>query len=281
MICQGISRRPALPDPQAWQSLFVLLLPFLLTVAVAAQERTPVPGHDPKKIQVLVLTGYNMHDWRTITSLLRGILEDTGRFEVRVNEEPQGGTEATFQGYDVIVLNYTNYGLRFGPAWTEETRTALANFVASGKGLVAYHGAMSSFAEWPEYEKIVGGVWREGSRHSPYHTFEAKVVDTKSPITRGVPATFTQSDEISQSIRFQKDVHVLVTALDDPANCFEGQGRFCGSGREETLAWTHPYGKGRVFSTLMGHDQKSLASPAFQRLLRQGVEWAAKGTVAE
>lgn len=252
----------------------------LLLTSLPLCGQTAIPGHDPKKIQVLILTGYNMHDWRTVTNSLRGILEASGRFEVRVNEEPQGCSAATFEGYDVIVLNYTNYLLRYGPAWTEATRTAASSFVASGKGLVAFHGAMSAFDEWPEYEKMTGGAWRAGSRHAPYHTFEAKIVDAESPVTRGLPRTFIQSDEISQAIRFQKDIRILVTAFDDPANCTGGQVRVCGSGRDETLVWTHQYGSGRVFSTLLGHDVKSVSSPAFVELFQRGVEWAARGSVA-
>src|SRR5262249_19590150 len=74
---------------------------------------------------VLILTGYNMHDWRKITESLRSTLEATGRFEVRVNEEPVGCTEKTFDGYDAIVLNFTNHAGVFGPPWPEETRRAL------------------------------------------------------------------------------------------------------------------------------------------------------------
>ena len=89
----------------------------LLLVASSSQAPSPeVPGRDPKKLQVLILTGYNMHDWRTITEALRSTLEATGRFEVRVNEEPVGCDERTFDGYDAIVLNFTNHAGVFGPA---------------------------------------------------------------------------------------------------------------------------------------------------------------------
>ena len=37
-------------------------------LAVRAAER--VPGRDPKKLRVLILTGYNMHAWRDISRSL-------------------------------------------------------------------------------------------------------------------------------------------------------------------------------------------------------------------
>lgn len=255
--------------------LRVALLLFFGLYLNAADK--PIPGHDPKKIQILILTGYNMHDWRTMTSALREILERTGKFETRVNEEPQGCTKDTFDGYDAIILNYSNYMLRFGPAWTEATRNALLDFVKSGKGLVAYHGSLSAFAEWPEYEKMTGGAWREGSRHAPYHTFTVKIVDQNSPVAQGLGASFEQSDEISQRLRMQKGAEIVATAFDDPANCTSGTTKTCGSGKDEPVAWTFHYGRGRVFTTLLGHDLKSIGSPGFRTMFVNAVSWVAAG----
>jgi hypothetical protein len=56
----------------------------LITTAASAQ---PSPPPDPSKIQVLIVTGQNVHDWRGTTPLLKQILESTGKFEVRINEE--------------------------------------------------------------------------------------------------------------------------------------------------------------------------------------------------
>lgn len=53
----------------------------LILLVLSPESRAPgegaprVPGRDPKKLQVLILTGYNMHDWRRITEALRSTLE--------------------------------------------------------------------------------------------------------------------------------------------------------------------------------------------------------------
>ena len=88
-----------------WSICGVLLLVVAPDAEIAALQRAVesrpspapaagAPGRDPKKLQVLILTGYNMHDWRPITEPLRSMLEATDRFEVRVNEEPVGCNEA-------------------------------------------------------------------------------------------------------------------------------------------------------------------------------------------
>jgi len=92
-------------------------------------------AQDESKIQTLIITGQNGRDWRGTTPLLRKILEDTGRFEVRVNEEFRGAGPDILAPYDLVVLNYFE---RRRPElwWGERAQEALLEFVPSGKGLV-------------------------------------------------------------------------------------------------------------------------------------------------
>ena len=42
-----------------------------------------------RKIHVLIVDGFSNHDWRQTTSLLRGILDRTGLFEIAVSTAPE------------------------------------------------------------------------------------------------------------------------------------------------------------------------------------------------
>jgi hypothetical protein len=42
------------------------------------------PAAGPPKVGVLIITGPNSHNWKNSTPALRKVLEDTGRFDVRV-----------------------------------------------------------------------------------------------------------------------------------------------------------------------------------------------------
>jgi len=263
------------------------LLAFVLLQAPARDPIRPdanasapnAPGHDPKKLQVLILTGYNMHDWHSITEALRSTLETTGRFEVRVNEEPVGCNEKTFDGYDAIVLNFTNHAGVFGPPWPEETRRALLGVLGRGKGVVAFHGALSAHADWPEYEAMIGGAWRNGAKHAPYHTFRVDLKEREHPILKGLPPSFVTHDELNQGLTMQPGITVLATAYDDPGNRTEGESKVRGSGKDEPVLWALPYRKGRVFTTALGHDLRSVRTPGFVATFQRGVEWAATGEV--
>src|SRR5262249_7140139 len=248
----------------------------MVLVLAAASPQAPapqVPGRDPKKLQVLILTGYNMHDWRAVTEILRSTLEATGRFEVRVNEEPVGCDEKTFAGYDAIVLNFTNHAGTFGPSWPEETRRALLGVLDRGKGVVAFHAALSAHADWPEYEVMIGGAWRQGAKHAPYHTFRVDLKAAEHPILKGLPSSFVTHDELNQGLAMRPGIAMLATAYDAPENRGEGEQGIRGSGKDEPVMWALPYRKGRVFTTALGHDLRSVRTPGFVATFQRGVEW--------
>lgn len=232
----------------------------------------------PPKIKVLILTGVSNHQWRATTPALRDILEQTGRFEVRVNEEVRGNGSETFAPYDVLLLNYNDYKETAGPWWDYRARQAMLDFVRNGKGLVSYHASNNAFWGWEEYDKLVGGTWRETGSHAPYHAYTVKIVDPNDPITQGMPATFAETDELYHGLNMQPNIHLLATAYDDPKNCSKN-GKTCGTGKDEPLIWTVRYGLGRVFQTALGHDVKAMDSAGFRTTLVRGTEWAATGQV--
>jgi type 1 glutamine amidotransferase len=45
------------------------------------------------------------------------------------------------------------------------------------------------------------------------------------------------------------------------------------NGHDEPWTWVRTYGKGRVFYTAWGHDQRTWSHPGFQQLVGQGIRW--------
>jgi hypothetical protein len=254
----------------------MLALTVCLAGAVAAQQAPP-------KIQALIITGQNGHDWRATTPLLRKHLEDTGKFEVRVVEEFRGAGPETLAPYDLVVLNYFE---RRRPElrWGERAENALLDYVRGGKGLVMYHFSVAAFDGWEEYEKLSGANWRPNQgHHSPPHDFTVDIKDAEHPITRGLKKSLpVRKDELYANLRWQpaERYHVLATAWDDHA-LYGGKARqpIPGAGIHQPMLWTLPYGKGRVFATALGHDAGAVQNPAFVVTYQRGAEWAATGSV--
>ena len=255
----------------------------LASVALASSARAqPSPPPDPNKIQVLIVTGQNVHDWRGTTPLLKQILESTGRFEVRVNEEFRGAGPETLAPYDLLVVNYYNRGAQ--DRWGDRANAAVEEFVRAGKGAVIYHLSLGAFDGWTEYEKMSGGNWRPNNgHHSPRHDFTVDIKDGTHPITQGLKSSFTvKGDELYANLRWQPEgtYHVLATAYDDHA-LYNGRARqpIPGPGLHQPILWTTQYGKGRVFVTTLGHGPDEVKGQGFAVTFARGAEWAATGKV--
>src|SRR6516162_1594516 len=116
--------------------IFIAVLVLSLQSFAFAEDRPhPVNG----LMMVLVLSRQG-NDWLATSSLIRQILTNTGRFDVRRCESPTGLSPRTPADFGVLVNNCGNPGLG------SETEQDLKAFVESGKGLVICHGAMSSSA---------------------------------------------------------------------------------------------------------------------------------------
>jgi type 1 glutamine amidotransferase len=232
---------------------------------IAAEEKP-----SPSRPRALIVTGADVgaHDWRATTPVTRTILENAGGFQVFVCEDP-GILESasSLSSYDVIVLNYRNAPeTRLG----EAARKNLISFVEGGKGLVAIHFVVNAWTDWDEFGKLIGRVWvgrRQGgekvSGHGPRGTFQVRITDRESPITKGIE-DFEADDELYARLAGDTPIHVLATAHSADY-----------SKADEPMAWTLNRGRGRVFVTVLGHDARSRENPAFGKLLAGGARWAA------
>ncbi|HND52762.1 MAG TPA: ThuA domain-containing protein, partial [Pirellulaceae bacterium] len=144
-------------------------------------------------------------------------------------------------------------------------------------GLVLVHFAngawnfslpMAGESDWPEYRKIVRRVWNHHgmgdakSGHDAFGKFSVKPTALVSPITAGL-----QPFEVTDELYFRQDgpepVEPLITAKSKVTD------------RDEPLAWTYSYGKGRVFQTLLGHSEKTYDTFEPREMLRRAVAWCA------
>jgi len=252
----------------------IILCALLLGATELAPAQAPAA-----KIQALIITGQNGHDWRATTPVLRSVLEATGKFEVRVTEEFRGAGPETLAPYDVVILNY--YESRKPELrWGERAETALVNYVRSGKGLVLYHFSLAAFDGWTEFEKMCGANWRPNNgHHSARHDYTVQIKDTDHPITRGLQASYPQAnDELYANLKWQPEgtYHVLATAWDDHSLYRQNEKQpVAGPGLNQPMLWTVNYGKGRVFVTALGHDPDAMKSVVFTTTLTRGTEWAA------
>ena len=225
------------------------------------------PAAKPAPIKALLITGDDVsaHPWREISETTREILANSGRFDVKVCEDPLIlESQTALKAYDVIV--FTIYSQKV-PVISDQAQQNLLNFVKDGKGFFVQHLASASFPKWEEFGKLCGRKWVMGtSGHGPRSDIQAKVVAKDHPITAGL-TDFTTNDELYSKLQGTGPITVLVQADSDWSKA------------TEPLVFTLDYGKGHVVHNAFGHDRKALMTPAVQTIITRGVEWAATGKV--
>jgi len=230
------------------------------------------------KLQVLIVSGANNHDWQWTSPSLERMLEKTGRFEAEITYEPSKtlADKGALARFRALVLDYN------GPRWGEPAESSFLAAVKGGVGVAVIHAANNAFPGWSEYEALVGDCWRDGTGHGAFHAFDLKIVDASHPITRALGEFRAHPDEL-----YHKLVRTPGAAHRAIATAFSSQ-ESGGTGRDEPMVLVANYGAGRVFHTPLGHvwpgspaQRASHDDPQFQRLVARGVEWAATGAVNE
>lgn len=157
--------------------------------------------------------------------------------------------------YDVLITYTGNRNL----AATPEQLSGVQRFLERGGGFVPLHFTTANGN--PDFLALVGAKF---IKHPPYGPFTVHVADSSHPITEGLP-TIEIEDECYQS-EFPDlgALHVLQTSRHDAG--IEG----------EPSSWVREIGRGRLFYSALGHDQRSFPHPVLRELLSRGIRWAAR-----
>ena len=131
------------------------------------------------------------------------------------------------------------------------------DFVESGKGVVALHSASDMFGGSERYTTLIGA---QSQRQGAPSEFTAEIVQSSHPAVQGVQPFATWDETVTFTKQNATDRTVLMERVD-------------GTGRTP-WTWVRNQGKGRVFYTAYGHDQRTWNNPAFQTLVERAVVWS-------
>lgn len=138
--------------------------------------------------------------------------------------------------------------------------SALLKFVEDGGGLVVLHCASASFQNSEEFIRLVGGAFKSHGTG----TFSAVRVAPNHPAIAGVAALESWDETYVHTKHNPVNRTVLEVRREN--------------GHDEPWTWVRTYGKGRVFYTASGHDERTWGQPGFQQLVERGTRWAAFGS---
>jgi type 1 glutamine amidotransferase len=242
--------------------------------ALAITSAAPALGQRkaPGGAKVLLLSGGQRqhHGYREQALYLAAALENTGRYEVTIDEDAAVLLTPAMSRYDLIIVaaDRRDDEHKFSAA----EQQALLDWVKAGHGYVSIHAANNAAKDWlPAWREMLGGVFThvglpDGKVQKG--SYRIKIVDTAHPITRGL-SDFDLKDELYYNMQMQPGVEPLATTEY--------------KGGTWPVAWTRTYGRGRVFHTPLGHRDfgpdklDPLRDPNLTKLVIQGVDWVARG----
>lgn len=95
-----------------------------------------------------------------------------------------------------------------------------------------------------------------------------KLVSPQFPGCEKIQGEFRLKDEWYSLKNFASDLHVVLVQMTAGMEGSDYQRP------NYPATWAHPYGKGRVFYTSMGHREDVWTNPTFQSVLLGGIAWA-------
>ncbi|HEV3261966.1 MAG TPA: ThuA domain-containing protein [Gemmataceae bacterium] len=231
---------------------------------------SPAAADEAKPVRVLFVLGSPpFHDIRTLPPILEKMLKQVGGFKVTRLEPPKNKppddpahlaqlAKVKRSDYDVLLFYTSKYTLN------ERQERALEKFVKDGGGIVGLHGASFSFENSKFWTELLGARF---TGHIPgTHKLNVVIADSKHPITAGV-GPFSIIDEEYKHRFADVERHVLARFRERPPQSDQKANM--------DILWTREIGKGRVFYCALGHGKEAWENPAWQKLVVQGILWAA------
>jgi uncharacterized protein len=152
----------------------------------------------------------------------------------------------------------------------ERHRRAFEAYVASGRPLLAHHGAVASYDDWPRFGELLGFTWIWGTTaHSPMGDYRVRVLPTGHPVVSGVD-DYDIRDELYYDVAITLGLEPAVHAQAEwegrrlPMVMTASGGRIEGAGRTAYLA--------------NGHDMEAFGCPALRPLWINAVNWLLGGS---
>jgi putative membrane-bound dehydrogenase-like protein len=224
-----------------------------LLLAVAAIALTcwtnTASAADQPRLKLLFLGDNGHHQPAARFAQLEPVLKARG-IDLTYSDTVEDLNAATLGKYDGLVI-YANT-TKILP----EQEQALLDYVAGGKGFIPLHCASYCFLNSPKYIDLVGAQFKSHKTG----TFRTILAEQEHPLMRGFGG-FESWDETY--------VHTKHNDTDRTILEYRQEGD-----QKEPWTWVRTHGKGRVFYTAWGHDQRTWGNPGFQNLVERGIRWA-------
>src|SRR3954468_11703781 len=210
------------------------------TQAAARPAAAPAPAARPIRVLYIGTDEETPHNPTKMFPLLAAPLARRG-IQLTFGHTPLESLDpAKLEYYDAVMI----YGDRL--SLTPAQEKALTAFVDAGHGLVALHA--------------IGDMPLIGAKLVPQSgaEFTAEIVQPANPVVQGLQPFAAWEEPLAPVAPGQRTI--VMERLN-------GQTR-------QPWTWLQTQGKGRIFYTGFGHDERTWSQPGFQSLVERGIVWS-------
>ncbi|MBH54109.1 MAG: glycosyl hydrolase [Opitutaceae bacterium] len=177
-------------------------------------------------------------------------------FDYVTDPETALGNAEYLNRFDALLI-YANHKEITPQQWKN-----LKSYVDEGGGFLPIHCASWCFQNEPGFDQLVGGRFA----HHKTGVFSPNTIKPDHPAVEGVPR-FKAWDETYVHINHNPNNSVVLQVREVAGSDDNIQ-------KAEPWTWIRTVGKGKVFYTASGHDERVWNQSAFHELLKAGILWA-------
>lgn len=252
-----------------------ILLPLTAAIAIAgfaiAADNDGKKPAGKKTIKALMVTGEGYHDYESQKKIIsEGVSERLDIDWTILHHKTPDACKADLSkkgwadAYDVVVYNVCH-----AKEADSKFIDAIAAVHEAGKPAVALHCTMHSFHWNVKTEKGEHATWVKllgvrSRNHGPKGAITVNKIKADHQVVKDLPEGWkTPEGELYNVLEVLDTATALATG--DNGNPKQGK---------QVCIWVNQYGKGKVFSTTIGHHNSTMKTKEYLDLLANGIKWA-------
>lgn len=220
----------------------------------------------PKPVKALLITGGCCHDYAKQKEILKRGIESRVMVEVTLVHSSDSSTKARFdmydspdwaKGYDVVIHDECSADVKEMP-YVDNILNAHKNGVAAVNLHCAMHCYRTGTDDWFKFVGI------HSTGHGPQKPIDISFLDRAHPITKGIENWTTINEELYNNVKLFDTTVPLARGRQDTGSKVD----------DFVVAWANQFGKARVFSTTLGHNNETVGDPRYLDLVTRGLLWS-------
>jgi type 1 glutamine amidotransferase len=221
---------------------------------------------DPKPLKVLLITGGCCHDYAKQRLILKEGIEARANAVVEMLHTDDRSTKARFDvyekpdwanGFDVVIHDECSADVKELP-YVDNIINAHKNGVPAVNLHCAMHCYRTGKPDWFEFCGI------QSSGHGPQKPIDISFTDAENPINKPLQNWTTINEELYNNLKIFDTAKPVARGKQDTGKKVE----------DVVVAWTNEFGKSRVFSTTLGHNNETVADARYLDLVTRGMLWS-------